>query len=219
MIAIDNSEWSRNGDLNPTRLMSQQDAATLVCDVKTQQNMESTVGIMSSGGAKPEIRVTQTRDHHRISVAIQAIKVGGVSNIVDTIKIAALSLKHRSNKSQKPRVIVFNGSPILEEEKTLVTLGKKLRKNKVALDVVNFGHPENAPLIQALVNAVNNSENSHFIDVPTHVQFLSDGLMGSPVMVDSDVPMGDGGAADPGAGMAMPGGIDPNVDPELAQAI
>ena len=138
---------------------------------------------------------------------------------MDTIKIAALSLKHRSNKSQKPRIIVFNGSPILEEEKTLVTLGKKLRKNKVALDVVNFGHPENAPLIQALVNAVNNSENSHFIDVPSHVQFLSDGLMGSPVMVDSDVPMGDGGAGDPGAGMAMPGGIDPNVDPELAQAI
>ena len=42
--------------------------------------------------------------------------------------------------------------------------------------------------------------------------------MGSPVMTDGDAGMGDAGAGAGGA-MSMPGGIDPNLDPELAQAI
>jgi hypothetical protein len=40
----------RNGDYIPTRMESQADAVNLICNVKTQQNPESTVGVMTSAG-------------------------------------------------------------------------------------------------------------------------------------------------------------------------
>jgi 26S proteasome regulatory subunit N10 len=49
---MDNSEWNRNGDFAPSRWDSQQDAATIIAEAKTQQNPESTVGIMSMSGAR-----------------------------------------------------------------------------------------------------------------------------------------------------------------------
>ena len=45
-----------------------------------------------------------------------------------------LALKHRQNKSQRQRVVVFAGSPVAEDEATLVRLGKKLKKNNVAVE-------------------------------------------------------------------------------------
>ena len=53
-----------------------------------------------------------------------------------------LALKHRQNKSQRQRVVVFAGSPVAEDEATLVRLGKKLKKNNVAVDVVAFANIE-----------------------------------------------------------------------------
>lgn len=46
-ISVDNSEWMRNGDFIPTRLQSQQDAVNTVCHMKTRQNVENTVGLLS----------------------------------------------------------------------------------------------------------------------------------------------------------------------------
>ena len=71
-------------------------------------------------------------------------------------------LKHRQNKNQRQRIIVFVGSPIEEDEKTLVKLGKKLKKNNVAVDVVNFGEEqENEPKLKAFIEAVNSSDNRY----------------------------------------------------------
>lgn len=50
--SVDNSEWMRNGDYLPTRMESQADAVNLICNVKTQQNPESTVGVMTMGGRR-----------------------------------------------------------------------------------------------------------------------------------------------------------------------
>jgi 26S proteasome regulatory subunit N10 len=61
-----------------------------------------------------------------------------------------LALKHRQNKSQRQRVVVFAGSPVAEDEATLVRLGKKLKKNNVAVDVVTFANiVENEAKLQA----------------------------------------------------------------------
>lgn len=69
-------------------------------------------------------------------------------------------LKHRQNKNQRQRVIVFVGSPVEEDEKSLVKLGKKLKKNNVAVDVISFGQEtENQQKLSLFVEAVNNSDN------------------------------------------------------------
>lgn len=52
MILMDNSEWNRNGDLPLSRWECQQDAAQVIIDSKTQQNPESTIGVMSMAGRR-----------------------------------------------------------------------------------------------------------------------------------------------------------------------
>ena len=50
----------------------------------------------------------------------------------------------------------------------MVKLGKKLKKNSVAMDIINFGEEaENASKLEALLNAVNSDDNSHLVTVPS----------------------------------------------------
>lgn len=71
-----------------------------------------------------------------------------------------LALKHRLNKNQGQRIVVFVGSPVAEDEKALVKLGKKLKKNNVSVDVVNFGEQvENEGKLEAFISSVNSNEN------------------------------------------------------------
>jgi len=44
-----------------------------------------------------------------------------------------------------------------EEENEFEELGARLKRNAVAIDVINFSHPENVPKLQSLVNAANAS--------------------------------------------------------------
>ena len=43
------------------------------------------------------------------------------------VKVAQLSLKHRMNKNAKPRVVIFCGHPLDEEQVEFERLGKRLR--------------------------------------------------------------------------------------------
>jgi 26S proteasome regulatory subunit N10 len=181
MVCLDNSEWGRNGDYAPTRFISQQDAANLLSDAKTSQNPETTVGVMAMAGRKPEILLTQSKDIGKLMVAIQQIQIGGYTDIMTSIKIAYLALKNRQNKAQTPKIIVFVCSPVLQDEKELVQLGKKMKKNKVSIDFVNFGIPENSVKLTAMINAVNQSNNSHLIDIQDSFVNITDALITSPI--------------------------------------
>lgn len=50
MISMDNSEHLRNGDYTPTRMEAQQDAASVVTQVKINDNPENTVAVMTTAG-------------------------------------------------------------------------------------------------------------------------------------------------------------------------
>ena len=124
-------------------------------------------------------------------------------------------LKHRQNKHQHQRIVLFVGSPIVEDEDSLVKLAKRLKKNNVAVDVVSFGeHLENSAKLEAFIAAVNNSDNSHLVTVPTGPSILSDVLLTSPIISGEDGPP-------PGfsSSSAFEFGVDPNLDPELALAL
>ena len=97
----------------------------------------------------------------------------------------------------------------------------------MGIDVINFAHPDNVPKLQALVQSANNSDNSHFLDVPIGVAMITDVLITSPILMEEgagDAPMAEGGA--PGnIGEAAPnrfaeyGGFNPEMDPDLAMAM
>ena len=50
MIIIDNSVYSRNGDVIPNRFQAQLDAIGSLITFKTNDNLETCVGLMSMGG-------------------------------------------------------------------------------------------------------------------------------------------------------------------------
>ncbi|OBZ91943.1 26S proteasome non-ATPase regulatory subunit 4 [Choanephora cucurbitarum] len=217
MIVVDNSEWMRNGDYSPTRLVAQNEAVNLIFSSKTQSNPENTVGLMTAAGKGPEVLVTLTTDVGKILSALHGVKAGGKPHFLTSVQIAQLALKHRQNRNQRQRIIVFVASPIETDEKTLVKLAKKLKKNNVAVDVINFGQEaENTSLLEAFINNVNNSDNSHLVTIPPGPHLLSDMLISTPIVAGEDGAAGHFGGS---GGGDFEFGIDPSLDPELALAL
>lgn len=57
------------------------------------------------------------------------------------------------------RIVVFVGSPVTGDEAELVKLAKRLKKEKVNVDIVSFGnHIENGDLLTAFINALNGKD-------------------------------------------------------------
>ncbi|KAI9496486.1 hypothetical protein BDB00DRAFT_945093 [Zychaea mexicana] len=216
MIVIDNSEWMRNGDYTPNRLAAQNEAVNLIFSSKTQANRESTVGLMTMAGKSPEVLVTLTSDVGKILSALHGVKISNKADFMTGIQIAQLALKHRQNRNQRQRIVVFVGSPVEADERTLVKLAKKMKKNNVAVDIVNFGEEaENTAKLEAFINNVNNSDNSHLVSIPPGPHILSDMLISTPIIAGEEgAPSGFGGG-----GGDFEFGVDPNLDPELALAL
>jgi 26S proteasome regulatory subunit N10 len=85
-------------------------------------------------------------------------------------------LKHRENKNQRQRIICFVGSPVdttttttsssstngkEKIEESLVKLGKKLKKNNVAVDVIVFGDEgmKSEDSLRKFIEAVGSGDN------------------------------------------------------------
>lgn len=207
LICLDNSEWMRNGDYTPSRLEAQQDAAIVISNYKTQRN-DNTVGVMTYAGKTPEVIVSPTTDMSKILAALHSVKIKGESKFETCLQIGQLVLKHRQNKNQQQRIIIFVASPIQEEEQDLVKLGKKLKKNNVAVDVISFGEDQRAKL-DAFISAVNSGDNSHLLTVPPGPHILSDVIITSPIL----------GLDSSSTGASFEFGVNPNEDPELALAL
>lgn len=233
MILLDNSEYMRNGDYIPTRLEAQQDAANLLVGAKTQSHPESTVGV----SAGTELLVSPTEDVGKILGALHKIpfRSAGPDDVAASVQVASLALKHRRNKNGGQRIVLFVGSPLGSvDSRTLVKAGRQLRKNNVAIDVVAMGElEENEERLRELVEAANGRSDEgnrtcHLVTIPAGV-LPSDVLASSPIVhggagggggggIGGDV--GVGGGADAGFGaFADFGGVDPNMDPELAMAL
>ncbi|KAK4393858.1 26S proteasome non-ATPase regulatory subunit [Sesamum angolense] len=215
MICIDNSEWMRNGDYSPNRFQAQADAVNLICGAKTQSNPENTVGILTMAGKGVRVLVTPTSDLGKILACMHGLEIGGEMNLAAGIQVAQLALKHRQNKKQQQRIIVFVGSPVKYDKKVLELIGRKLKKNSVALDIVNFGEEdqEKSEKLEALLAAVNNNDSSHIVHVPPGPSALSD------VLIRGEGFAAAAAAAAAGGVSGFEFGVDPNLDPELALAL
>ncbi|KAL8850818.1 MAG: hypothetical protein Q9221_004232 [Calogaya cf. arnoldii] len=224
MIVVDNSESSRNGDYVPSRWEAQSDAVNLIFSAKTQANPESSVGLMSMGGKGPEVLVTLTTDFGKVLDGIHRTKIRGSTHLATGIQIAGLVLKHRQNKSQRQRIIVFTCSPIEESEKDLVKLAKRMKKNNISIDFIAFGdlEPDNTKKLEVFNENIKGGDGSHLAIIPPGPSLLSDTLVTTPILSADGVAPRGGGAEDGGAeggGGGFEFGIDPSTDPELALAL
>ncbi|KAL3473347.1 hypothetical protein BJX99DRAFT_233819 [Aspergillus californicus] len=219
MIVVDNSESSRNGDYTSTRWQAQIDAVSVVHTAKMRVHPQSAVGLMSMGGKGPEVLSTFTTDFGGILAGLHRTKIHGTAHFCSSIQVAGLALKHRSEKSQRQRIIVFSCSPIEEDEKTLVKLAKKMKKNNVSIDVVAFGDLESdqTKKLEAFVENVKGGDGSNLAIIPPGPNLLSEELQASLILG------GDGAGAGGMAEGGDSGGFDLDAaaenDPELAFAL
>jgi len=237
MIVVDNSESSRNGDYTPTRFDAQADAVNIIFQTVTQNNPESSVGLMSMGGKGPEVLATLTTEQGKILDGLHRTKskIRGSAHLLTGIHIAYLALKHRQNKSQRQRIIVFVCSPIEENDKELTKLAKKMKKENVNVDFVLFGDLDDDTTqkkLEAFNKDVNKSDGSHLVVIPPSGKLLSDQLIATPILLGENVQGGGGGTGGGIGGAAAAGGsggggggdfgefdFDPTTDPELALAL
>jgi 26S proteasome regulatory subunit N10 len=214
---MDNSEWMRNGDYAPTRQGAQYDMTSMLIGAKLRVNHESTVGVLTMAGPGINVLTSPTNDQSQLYSGLHGIPLAAKCNFVAGLKVAMLALKHREKKQGSQRIILIVGSPLLLEEKNLIKVGKSLRKNNVALDIIAMGENlANEEKLQKLVEAANKDDNSRIISVPagTHP---SDVVRQSAIINTT----GGGGASGGGGGanFAEFGGVDPSLDPELAMAL
>ncbi|XP_029591754.1 26S proteasome non-ATPase regulatory subunit 4 isoform X4 [Salmo trutta] len=214
MVCVDNSEYMRNGDFLPTRLQAQQDAVNIVCHSKTRANPENNVGLISMAN-NCEVLTTLTPDTGRILSKLHAIQPKGKICFCTGIRVAHLALKHRQGKNHKMRIIAFVGSPVEDSDKDLVKMAKRLKKEKVNVDIINFGEEEfNTEKLTAFINTLNGKEGtgSHLVTVPPGPS-LADALLSSPILA------GEGGSIMGLGASDFEFGVDPSADPELALAL
>lgn len=228
MILLDCSEYMRNGDYIPSRLEAQQDAANLLVSAITQSHPESTVGVT----AHTHLLVSPTDNVGSILRAIHDLNFRSdhEEDLLSAVQVAALALKHRRNKNGAQRIIAFCGSPIQSNSNTADAklyqkAGRNLKKNNVAIDVVVLGETEeNEPLLRELVAAANGGQDeatSHLIAVPAGT-LPSEVIASSPILAGSAYATRASNNAtneNNEAAFGDYGGIDPNMDPELAMAL
>lgn len=212
IICIDNSDYMRNGDFIPTRMQTQYDAVNMIALAKTKSNPENNVGLLSL--ADNRVLVTLTTDLGKIMSKLHQAKINGTVDLVRGIKVANLALKHRQSKNHKPRIVLFVASPIEADQAELTKLAKRLKKEKVNVDIVNFGEEEtNQAILNEFVSTINGKEGttSHLVSVAAPGN-LSDALFSSPMFQGED-------------GSSLPAGFGPGFqygmedDPELAMAL
>jgi len=225
MICVDSSEWTRNGDMAPTRLLAEQEAVRALMQFKLRSNQENAVGLISMSDIVNVLSST-TRDDRNLTIKIQSLKPSGTSKVViRSMKTAYLALKHRQNRNSKQRIVVFIGSPLDDLEKEygdgeFMKLAKKFKKEKVMVDFVLFGEAVNDPknqLIADFVETLNGKDGigSHVVIVPPGDSRLFD------VVLRSDICRGENGEIPP-AGGGIGGdffGMDEEEDPELQMAL
>lgn len=140
--------------------------------------------------------------------------------------ITQLALKHRQNKSQKQRIIVFTCSPIDEDEKSLVKLSKRMKKTGISIDIIAFGElgDDNLKKLRAFSENCQSNEGSYLAEVQPSSNLLSDSLVTTPILGGDGSSggagaSGAGGEGGEGGGNQFEFGVDPSVDPELALAL
>lgn len=115
---------------------------------------------------------------------------------------------------------MFSCSPIGEDEKTLVKLAKKMKKNNVSIDVVAFGDLESdqTKKLEAFVENVKSGDGSNLAIIPPGPHLLSEELQRSPILAgEGSTEAGADGEGGEAGGFGFEDAAE--NDPELAFAL
>ena len=111
------------------------------------------------------VLVTLTTDTGKILAKLHQVEPTGHYRFISGIKIAHLCLKHRQGKNHNTSFVAFVGSPIEADEKEMGKL-KKLKKENVNIDIVNFGENEsNTDIFNKFITTINGEKEEAYAAV------------------------------------------------------
>lgn len=115
---------------------------------------------------------------------------------------------------------------MMEDEKAMVKLAKRMKKNNIAIDFIAFGDlsDETTKKLEAFNENIKGGEGSHLAVIPPGPNLLSDSIITTPILagegMGGNTGMGGGGGeGGQGGGNDFEFGVDPSMDPELAIAL
>ena len=204
MILMDNSVYTRNGDAIPNRFQCINEGVTAIINQKSNDNPETSIGLMLMAGRGKQILSTPTNDTSMIFAQYAKIQIQSTVSISKSIQVAQLAIKHRVNKHQHERIVIFLGSEIKESLEELYVLARSLRKSLVAVDFVNVCCPANVPILQNFLEIVNVDSNCKLVNFEGGLARLVDSLKESGILGGHQTPTG---------------GFQEDVDPELEMVL
>ncbi|NWY19394.1 PSMD4 ATPase, partial [Aphelocoma coerulescens] len=168
-----------------------------------------------------EVLTTLTPDTGRILSKLHTVQPKGKITFGTGIRVA-----HVTGQPMRGQTPSFCGiralgqipdpaDPRESPHSQLVKLAKRLKKEKVNVDIINFGEEEaNTEKLTAFITALNGKDGSgsHLVTVPPGPS-LADALISSPILA------GEGGAMLGLGASDFEFGVDPSADPELALAL
>lgn len=176
MVLLDNSLYSRNGDAIPSRFQAQLEGATAVINFKMNDNPETSVGLMLMAGKGKQILATPTNDSAQLFAQYSKVPIQDFIGLSRSLQIARLTMKHRVNKHQHERLVVFVASAIKDNPEDLYVLARNLRRDSIAVDLINVCCPENLPVLQNFHEIVNVEGESRLVNYAGGVSRLTDAL-------------------------------------------
>uniref|UniRef100_A0AC34FXM4 26S proteasome non-ATPase regulatory subunit 4 n=1 Tax=Panagrolaimus sp. ES5 TaxID=591445 RepID=A0AC34FXM4_9BILA len=204
-------------DFTPTRLQCEQEAAHLVAQCKLRSNPENAVGVLSMAD-DVKVLSTMTQEDRKIFCRLHEINFEGTIKVIPAIKVAHLALKHRQNRNHKMRIVLFLGSPLEGLEKAeFIKLAKKLKKEKVNVDIVCFGEAtgEENEFLQEFIDTLNGKEGTG-----SNLVVVSSGSTLREALATSPICRAEGGTGAPLVNVNAGGfDFDGEEDPELALAL
>lgn len=166
LMLLDNSDFARDGDAFPSRLGAQLECATFVARKLNNENQANSFGLMTTAGQSCEILLTPSTEPESLFASFSKISIGGRSDICRAIQVAMLVMKHRTNKNQTQKIILFVGSRVQADEGRLANLAKDLRRNNITLDIVNICVEENVPMLKGFLAACGNEDYGKLVHHP-----------------------------------------------------
>ncbi|XP_071701973.1 uncharacterized protein [Rutidosis leptorrhynchoides] len=190
VICIDNSEYMKHLD-NRYSYNLQLNCVRSYCRAKFKSNPKNAIGLVAMGREMYPFEPTCDLDKilHQIKHSLGAGSEGGKLDFTGSVIESELILSDYSDDKYLKRIIIFVGGPINLGIEQTVAFGKGLKKDGVAVDVVNFCPKEWnngywVRVFDAFVAAANNNNNSHIKHVRPHAWTLStDVLSRNPEIV------------------------------------
>lgn len=173
IICVDNSDYNINEDIYPDRFISLRDSLNIICENKIL-SLDHHVGVLLMAGERCKILVALTNSLGKLLNCIHNIQIDGTCDIIKSLSIAQLVLKHRSNRNAHQKIVLLLGSPCTANEKQLMNVAKQLKKNNIGIEIVNYGCTStNRDMLKQLYENVNNNNNSKYIEIPEDTTNIS----------------------------------------------